>query len=389
MERKLDLSKEYGIVLEGGGARGAYQIGAWKALREEGIRIRGVAGSSVGALNGALICMDDLELAEGLWRNISYSQVMDVDEQVIRQLKGRNWKGTDMAVILREAGRIITDRGIDISPLKKLIKDSVDEVRLRASGKELYATTLSLDERKGICMDLSEVPEGAVGDMLLASAYFPAFRNERLGGKRYMDGGGYNNVPLDVLLDRGYRDVIVIRIYGWGVDREREIPIPPGVSVHHVAPRQSLGGILEFDRAKARRNMKLGYFDAKRMVYGLAGKRYYIDAPGSEACCFDCMMSELELLKPYLGELAGREIPDPLLGYRPFTEEIFPLLAGKLGLSHGWDYRDLYLAVLETLARKARLNRFRIYTAGELYGKILTKLRAGELSKLLDSEEKV
>ena len=61
MRFQLDLTKEYGIVLEGGGARGSYQIGAWKALREAGIKIRGIAGASVGALNGALICMDDLE----------------------------------------------------------------------------------------------------------------------------------------------------------------------------------------------------------------------------------------------------------------------------------------------------------------------------------------
>ena len=67
MRFQLDLTKEYGIVLEGGGARGSYQIGAWKALREAGIKIRGIAGASVGALNGALICMDDLEKAEEIW----------------------------------------------------------------------------------------------------------------------------------------------------------------------------------------------------------------------------------------------------------------------------------------------------------------------------------
>ncbi len=389
MERKLDFSKEYGLVLEGGGARGAYQIGAWKALREEGIRIRGVAGSSVGALNGALICMDDPELAEKIWGNISYSQVMNVNEQAIRQLKGKTWKGADVSAILKEAGRIITDRGIDIAPLKKLIRENVDEARLRASGRELYTVALSLDDRRGVCMDLSEVPEGAVGDMLLASAYFPAFKNERLGGKRYMDGGGYNNVPLDVLLERGYENIIVIRIYGWGVDREKETVIPEGVRVSHVAPRQSLGGILEFDGAKARRNMKLGYFDAKRLIYGLAGKRYYIDAPGGEPYYFDRMMSELEVLKICLERELGREGLEQLQGYRPFTEDIFPALAEKLGLADNWDYRDLYLAVLEELAGKARLNRFRIYTAGELYRKTMEKLRPMEKRKLLDSDEKV
>ena len=85
MEPKLDLSKEYGLVLEGGGAKGAYQIGAWKALKEAGVKIRGVSGTSVGALNGALICMDDLEKAENLWRNISYSQIMNVDDELLRQ----------------------------------------------------------------------------------------------------------------------------------------------------------------------------------------------------------------------------------------------------------------------------------------------------------------
>ena len=83
---QLDLSKEYGIVLEGGGAKGAYQIGAWRALREAGIRIKGAAGTSVGALNGALICMDDFEKAERIWENISYSRVMDVDDELMERL---------------------------------------------------------------------------------------------------------------------------------------------------------------------------------------------------------------------------------------------------------------------------------------------------------------
>ena len=61
MELKLDRNKAYGLALEGGGAKGAYQIGAWKALREAGIRFSAVSGTSVGALNGAMIVMDDLK----------------------------------------------------------------------------------------------------------------------------------------------------------------------------------------------------------------------------------------------------------------------------------------------------------------------------------------
>ena len=45
-----------------------------------------MSGTSVGALNGALICMDDLERAENLWANISYSQIMDVDDELMGRL---------------------------------------------------------------------------------------------------------------------------------------------------------------------------------------------------------------------------------------------------------------------------------------------------------------
>ena len=86
MKPVIDISKEYGLVLEGGGAKGAYQIGAWKALKEAGVKIRGVAGTSVGALNGALVCMGDVERAENLWKDISNSMVMDEDANLKTRL---------------------------------------------------------------------------------------------------------------------------------------------------------------------------------------------------------------------------------------------------------------------------------------------------------------
>nr|WP_279221409.1 patatin-like phospholipase family protein [Clostridium sp. AM45-5] len=118
MKLRIDLEKEYGIVLEGGGARGAYQIGVWKALREAGVKIRGVAGTSVGALNGALICMDDLEKAEEIWGNMTYSTVFRVDDPMIAKLKKfgvRSMKMTDAAA---EFKRLFSDRGL-ISPHSK------------------------------------------------------------------------------------------------------------------------------------------------------------------------------------------------------------------------------------------------------------------------------
>ena len=63
------------IVLSGGGSRGAYQIGVWKALRKLGIKYNIVTGTSVGALNGVLMVQEDFEKGINLWKNLDYSKI--------------------------------------------------------------------------------------------------------------------------------------------------------------------------------------------------------------------------------------------------------------------------------------------------------------------------
>ncbi len=378
MKMQLDLSKEYGLVLEGGGARGAYQVGAWKALWEAGVKIRGAAGTSVGALNGALICMDDFDKARQIWETISYSRVMDVDDQLMDQLMSFRLKSlsvVSLSEVIAGAKRILKDRGFDIAPLRSLIEEVVDEDSIRSSSRELYVVTYSLSDRQPLVVNVKEVPEGEIADMLMASAYLIGFRREKLGGKYYMDGGGFNNVPADVLIEKGYKDIIILRIYGYGVDTERKLEVPEDVSLYHVAPRQDLGGMLEFDRKRARRNMLLGYFDAQRMLYGLAGRIYYLDASEGEAYYFDKMMTEIHMLLTWLkpertdkGDLEAAQG-----GYRIYTEKVMPALAKELKLKPGWDYKDLYLSLLEALAKQCRISRFKIYTVDELLGLIHRK----------------
>lgn len=148
--------------------------------------------------------------------------------------------------------------------------------------------------------NVKEAPEGTIGDMLMASAYLIGFRQESWGANTIWTAAGINNVPVDVLIDKGYKDIIVLRIYGYGIDTEKKLEVPGDVNLYHVAPRQDLGGILEFDRKRARRNMLAGYFDGRRMLYGLAGRIYYIDAPEGEPYYFDKMMSEIPCLMTYL-----------------------------------------------------------------------------------------
>ena len=118
MKAKIDLTKEYGLILDGGGARGAYQIGAWKALVEAGVKVNAVAGTSVGALNGALICMGDVKQAEKIWSEMTFSRVMDVDDVWMERLFN---KENTLGEVISEMKKRLSDGGIDITPLKNKI----------------------------------------------------------------------------------------------------------------------------------------------------------------------------------------------------------------------------------------------------------------------------
>ena len=335
MKLLLDLTKEYGLVLDGGGARGAYQIGAWKALREAGVHINAVAGTSVGALNGALICMGDLEKAEKIWSEMTFSRVMDVDDVWMERL----FQGEQrLADILPEIRRILAEGGVDVTPLRRLIHETVDEKKIRESGIEFCMTTFSLSEFRKLELSISDIPEGRLEDFLLASAYLIGFRNEKLEGRRYLDGGLADNVPVAPLVERGYKDIIEIRIYGPG--REPRVKLPEDAEIYRIGPRVRLGSILEFDGRRSRQNMKIGYYDAKRMLYGLEGIIYYIDQEYSDEWYERRMRDVSELEK---AELAFR-----------------------LKIAPGYTDKEIYLAVLEASAKQLQVPKYRIYTVDEL-----------------------
>ena len=183
MKLLLDRKKEYGVVLDGGGARGAYQIGAWKALKEAGIRIHAVAGTSVGALNGALICMDDLKKAQDIWKSMTFSKVMNVDDGWMEGLFEREHKVKD---VLSQIWSVVTAGGIDVTPLKELIHELVDEEKIRQSGKEFYLLTFSLTDFNGILQDNAKCSE-LIHCRLLHEALGVSLRLGRLRNYADMD----------------------------------------------------------------------------------------------------------------------------------------------------------------------------------------------------------
>lgn len=351
MKPVIDLTKEYGIVLEGGGAKGAYQIGAWKALVEAGVKINAIAGTSVGALNGALMCMGDVEKAEKIWKEIKYSSVMDVNDVWMEDALARE---RSLREVIPEIIRRISEGGVDINPLKQLIRENIDEKKIRGSGIEFCVLTFSVSKMKEIDISIHDIPEGMLADFLLASAYLIGFKNEKLHGQTYIDGGMINNVPTNSLIKRGYENIIQIRIYGPGV--KVRVKKTEKTVIHEIAPTVKLGNIIEFEKKRSRQNMKIGYYDAKRMLYGLNGQIYYIEQT-REKWYYKKMLEQLS-------EIEKAEI------------------AFILKLSIGFTDMDLYLAMLEASAKLLRVPKYQIYTVQELEERVAEKY--GELEDKLN-----
>lgn len=357
-ELLLDKTRTYAIALEGGGARGAYQIGVWRALEEAGIKYNAVSGSSVGALNGALMTMRDLELARQIWGNIRYSMVMDVDDRLMKGFFDRSLKLDGIRSLARYALDAIRAGGIDVTPLRDWINSTVDEERVRSSDVELFAVTYSLSEMKELDINIRELPEGQIGEMLLASAYFPAFKNEKIRGKRYSDGGVQDVVPINSLISRGYRDLIVIRIFGVGV--EKRVRIPNDVSITTIAPTEELGSVLDFNSEHAEELMTLGYYDAHRVLYGYVGSKYYLQRTMSEAEAYELVRAAAYVSAKQKGE-------EPTL--REVNEDIIPAMAKRLGAKSG-DYYSVLLHSMEKAALERGLPRYRLITDRELLSEL-------------------
>ena len=353
MELKIDNSKTYAIALEGGGAKGGYEIGVWQALDEAGIKYNAVSGTSVGALNGGLIAMRDLPRAIDAWNNMKLGKVIELDEEQEENLS-RAFNGDigldDVQRLIPEALEIIKNRGLDVAPLRAWVREVVDAKAIKESDVELYIATVSITDRKALEVKVNDLPEDQICDMLLASAYHPTFKLEKLGGKFYTDGGFVDTLPLHALVTNGYKDIIAVRIPGIG--HNRRFKMPDDVNVTYIATNADLGGVLNFDAEQSRRDMAIGYLDAKRVLYGLYGKHYYIERSMTDREALNMLLDSLE---------TG-------VNLRQFCERDLPRVARHLDAEG--DYYELLIAVLEDAAEKQNIDNMRIYKDTELVAKL-------------------
>ena len=250
------------LVLAGGGARGSYQVGVWRALTELGWNPQLITGTSVGSLNGAMFALDLYETARDMWTSIRSQDVMELPEET------RNL--TELHQFLRD---VVRAGGMDVTPLEEIVERVLDEDALRASPIRFGLVTVEKRGLKPRELPLEEIPKGKVKDYLLASAAcFPALRAKQIDGVQFLDGGYRDNMPTGLAQKMGAEELVCVDLEGVGIT----LPNRTGLPTTMVRSYWELGDILHFDPDTARRNIELGYYDTLRAFGRLRGCAYAV-----------------------------------------------------------------------------------------------------------------
>lgn len=249
------------LVLGGGGARGCYEIGAWQAFEQAGIRFDIVAGTSIGALVGAIYTQQTLEpiveFVNTLKPTAIAADLFDFPENIGSLLKERR----QIRDFLDEY--ILSARGMDISPLKEAIDGMFDYRKFKDSPINFACMTFNVSKRRPEAYFKDEMHQWNSKDIILASAScYPAFPMLEMDGEYYIDGGYWSNVPIDLAKRMGAVKALAIDVEGPGLIQ----PVPRGIDVLTIKPMLPLGNFLDFDQETCIRSMHIGYLEISKFL---------------------------------------------------------------------------------------------------------------------------
>lgn len=355
------------IVLSGGGAKGAYQIGVWRALRKLHMDYSIVTGTSVGALNGAFFVQNDYYRAVSMWYNMSFSHVfehMDGDYHTIEGKKD----------ILLSYAKGVLDGGMDISRLEKTLDKYLSIKRFYSSSIDYGLITVDLTDLKPVSIRKKEIPPKDLKDYLIASAScFPAFKVKKIHGKNYIDGGYYDNIPINLAIELGAEEVIAVDLKAIGLKQKLTTYDVP---VTYIAPRADLGSFLVFDKKLARRAMRLGYHDAMKTFQKLDGNMYTF------------RLGELQKIeRKYFKEFVN-QIKDYLFSNRSSGIDItkFTKISRLLKKEN---QEELMTQIIDFLGESFSIPVDKVYTSSKFHRELLKSLKKTELIEMEQIKEKI
>lgn len=359
------------LVLGGGGARGAYEVGVWQALCEMDIPVQIVTGTSVGALNAAAIASGSIDRVSKLWRTLRTDMVFSID--VDDTLPAKQKVAAAAKELLR---RYPTQGAMDASPLKLLLARYCDEESVRNSPIRCGIVCSDVTTGKSVERFCDEIPEGRLHSYLLASsAVFPAVKLRRVEGKLLADGGYRDNLPVGLAI-RGGADKII------AVDLDSVFSLRPTLGkakdLKLIRSYWNLGPMLIFDKEQIKRNIRLGYLDTMK-TYAVYEGNAYSFIKGS----FSHMTQRNNIRVRSLNRTCGLTFkPRPAQKEALFLARMQEYFSKKYRFSHSLRYVDFLRSCAERAAEIFDLSPEILYSPERFRAKL-----RGETEKAVLPEE--
>lgn len=374
---------KYGLVLEGGGARGAYHIGVVKALLENGVEIGAVTGTSIGALNAAFIAENEFETVYNMWNSISFNDLFDIENEQVKNAMDVNLDVNTVKYLTKKLNKAIKEKGIDTLKIRNLLEEKISEERVRKSDIKLGVVVYCLSDVKGEELLIDDMEEGKLIDYLMASSNLPVFQRVRFNDKSYLDGGVYDNCPVNLIAKAGYNEAYVVRTYKRvRIRGYRNIVKKGDIKMHMIEPVDTLPNILNFDTKNLQEQVVLGYFDGLKEIKKLDGIRYYIKKLTNKSIVERIKNMDYATLEKIIS-LANikMKVGENITEF--FLSDVLPKLSLRTKNKGLVKEKEFVFSLIEHIALKNKVERFEIYSFEEF----LEKVKASINKKNLDAIE--
>ncbi len=246
------------VVLSGGGSKGSYEIGVWKALRRLHIKYDIVTGTSIGALNGALMTQKTYLKALYIWHKLSLEYLFEQQPK----------SDTKKDILMLYGDNFFKNGGMDIKKIEDIIRKAINMKRFYKSDIDYGLITYNFSTKKPLVISKKDISKDKLVDYLMASATcYPAFQMKDIDGDKYIDGGFYDNLPINLAIELGATEAIIVDLRAPGLKK-----LPKGnIKTTYIKPKNKISFFLDFNSKQAKINMNFGYNDTMKAFKRLDG----------------------------------------------------------------------------------------------------------------------
>lgn len=344
------------LVLSGGGTKGAYQAGVMKAFIECGMDDWDiVTGTSVGALHAALIVQREYQDLFDIYQRLEPSEI--IGGYLPKEKKLENIVA-DRKEIYHTFVQYIKDKGLDVDPLKKNIHDLFHPEKFFSSPIDFGCVAAEHKGHDGVYVTKEMMKKNGEKWLLASASAYPVFPVCEIDGHAYVDGGYYDNLPIDEALQFGADQVIAI-------DLNPE-PVHPQFlhrsNIIYMFPKADTGDFLDFSKEKIRRLLVLGYNDGHKITGRYTGHKYTF-YPYGIPHAFAKWYTEVEMLetKIYQASKLGQLVRS--------QQYVIDTIADHMHLAYVTE-GELFAGLMDEIMDLFEMDDEQVYSLDEVYQKL-------------------